>query len=441
MKLTKSLLQSLIKEEKVRLHLRSRGYEPTLSQIHSVIKNLDEGFFDSFKKSTKDLSSVVASLGTKIKDLRDSLAKKLKSKEKKIVDDEALAAAESAMALGFAKEFSKIGDLKAAEQMQQFIKDQSSVYPLIKDLLPSSAAPMKTRGKGPGYGVGRSPSAGGAFAVGESKEILRKFALEVSAKHLIRELQSEVTSKKVLKLVKEDLVDLNEGLFDSFLNAEVLVSNFYNDAIKKLAAAGSEKPEDVMLSLFSSLDPQKYDIELFGAEVQNVGPSSKAPSRASSKDMTADDALKRLDLPSPSDVRTKKSDDASSAVKPPVKAPSQDMVFDYKSLAKYVNKKKGSETFYSKQLADVLFDVEQGEIPEISSLSNRLNQIKDELDLSDDPAALKKFDDGSKVFFTFFKKHPDAFRKVADESLPDILGENRRRMQNKSLIARPKGLV
>ncbi|MBM3194340.1 MAG: hypothetical protein FJZ60_01090 [Chlamydiae bacterium] len=421
MKLTKNLLMNLVKEEYVRLYLESQGYNPSHKQVRQLSEGLDEGFFDSFKKS-KDLSGVVASLSSKIKDLRDSLAKKLKSKEKKIVDDEAIAAAESAIALGFAKEFSKTGKPELAQQAQEFIKDQSSVYPLIKDILPSKALPMKSRGRGPGYGIGRARSAGGAFAVGESKEVLKKLALEISAKSLLREHNSSVTQTKVLRLIEEDLVELNEGLLDSLLSADTIVANFYKDAYKQLSLVGAQQPEQEMLKLFATLDPQKYDVELFGAEVEDVGPPGAVPSK--SADMSSAERVKALDLPTPA---SKKGSPSVGPAKPPVKKPSEEMVSDYKPLGKFVNRKRGSETFYSKQLADILFDIEQGEIRDYEALASKVAQARDDIEMTDDLDTLKKFGPGSRVFLSFFKKHPDAFRKVADESLPDILGESRRR--------------
>lgn len=427
MKLTKNLLLKLVKEECTRLYLESQGYNPSLEQVQRLTESLDEGFFDKlkdkFKGSNKDLSGVVAGLSTKIKDLRDSLAKKLKSKEKKIVDDEAIAAAESAIALGFAKEFAKTGKPELAQQAQEFIKDQSNVYPLIKDMLPSKALPMKSRGRGPGYGIGRPGTAGGAFAVGESKEILKKFALEISAKSLLREYNADVTSAKVLRLIEEDLVELNEGLLDSLLSSDTIISNFYKDAYKQFMSAGAEKPEQEMLKLFSTLDPQKYDVELFGAEIEDVGPPGAAPSKPT--DMSSAERAKALDLPTSA---SKKSAVATPGVaKPPVKKPDPDMVFDYKQLGKYVNRKRGSETFYSDKLANILFDIEQGSIKDYESFAAAVAKVRDELETADDLDGLKKFGPSSRVFMQFFKKHPDAFRKIADESLPDILGESRLR--------------
>lgn len=427
MKLTKKLLTSIVKEQYIRLYLESQGYNPSHEQVQQLTESLDEGFFDKlkdkFKKSSKDLSGVVADLSTKIKDLRDKLANKLKSKEKKIVDDEAIAAAESAIALGFAKEFSKTGKPELASQTQEFIKDQSSVYPLIKDMLPSKALPMKSRGKGPGYGVGRLRSAGGAFAVGESKEVLKKLTLEISAKSLLREHNTNVTNEKVLRLIEGDLVELNEGLLDSLLSAETIIADFYKDAYKQLMSAGAEKPEQEMLKLFSTLDPQKYDVELFGAEVEDVGPPGAAPSK--SADMSSAERAKALDLPTPAS----KKDVApiSGVAKPPVKKPDPDMVFDYKQLGKYVNRKRGSETFYSEELANILFDIEQGSIKDYEGFAAAVAKVRDDLEMNDDLDGLKKFGPSSRVFMMFFKKHPDAFRKIVDESLPDILGESRLR--------------
>jgi len=50
MKVTKSQLQQLIREEYVKVLLESKGYIATPRQVRMLAENLDEGFFDALKK-------------------------------------------------------------------------------------------------------------------------------------------------------------------------------------------------------------------------------------------------------------------------------------------------------------------------------------------------------------------------------------------------------
>jgi len=347
MRITKNRIQTIIAEEYARVLLEASGYNPTSSRINFLVeefktKDVDEGIIGKlFGKKSIDLDSAKKKVSYDLMTLRNDLAKKLKSSEEKIVGSEALAAAESAIALGLAKEFSKIGQLKAARTMQEFIKDQSSVYPLIKDMFQTGAEPMKSRGKGPGYGIGRPSSAGGPFL--ESKQILKKLALEITAKSLIREHNSKVTNKKVLNLINNDLVPLNEGIFDVFKTTDSMIQKFYKDSIKDLEAAGSTQPEyDVMLA-FTSLNPTKYDIELFGPELSQAEPPGPAPSK------TTNTLYKAKAPPVKSMVGFKNFPTEDSAV------------LFLRKLAKNVRK-----------FAEVMVDVENGDIVNFTQLKNSL---------------------------------------------------------------------
>ena len=50
MKVTKSQLQQLIREEYVKVLLESKGYNATPQQVRVLAENLDEGFLDALKK-------------------------------------------------------------------------------------------------------------------------------------------------------------------------------------------------------------------------------------------------------------------------------------------------------------------------------------------------------------------------------------------------------
>ena len=53
MKITKSQLRSLIKEEYVKGLLEAKGYHPSERQVKTLVESLDEGIFDSISKMFK----------------------------------------------------------------------------------------------------------------------------------------------------------------------------------------------------------------------------------------------------------------------------------------------------------------------------------------------------------------------------------------------------
>ena len=242
MKITKSKMQRIIKEEYVKIYLHNSGHKITDARVRFLIEtlengDLDEGVFGNlFKKRDKSHEDVSKDLSKEIKSLRDSIAKELQSKGVSMSD--APEEAEGAIALSLAKIHPQLAD-----KMRGFVKDQSKIYAHIKDLFPSKAEPRKL-GKYGGAASAASNkmrSAGGPFAVGESVDnVIKKIILEERAKKIILERGYSLTEARIkhlaYKLANEKTI--NEGIFDKFKSIDDRVASFYRDASNKLEKLG-----------------------------------------------------------------------------------------------------------------------------------------------------------------------------------------------------------